>query len=244
MLKTIAVLSYIWLSAAASSPLAVLFILLEFIGLGRICRPALGAFTRAWARSILRAIGVRATVTGLGNVPDDERLCFIANHSGDLDIVMMLAYMPRPVGFVAKSEAAWFPFLNVWTVALGSAFIVRNNPRQGKKAIDRGVRSIERGHAMVIYPEGTRSRGPGILPFRRGAFKLATRSGATIVPVSIDGAYRVWEAHGRIESAEVRITVHPPVGTAGLDVEGRRAMPARIEAAIASALGATGASPA
>ena len=222
----------------------MLFLLLELVGLGRASRPALGTFIRAWARSILRAIGVKATVTGLENVPDHDRLCFIANHSGDLDIVMMLAYMPRPVGFVAKSEAAWFPFLNVWTLALGSSFIVRNNPRQGKKAIDRSVRSIERGHAMVIYPEGTRSRGPGMLPFHRGAYKLATRPGATIVPVTIDGAYKVWEAHGRIESAEVRITVHPPVMTAGLDVEGRRAVPARVEAAIASALEANGASPA
>ncbi|PKL09059.1 MAG: 1-acyl-sn-glycerol-3-phosphate acyltransferase [Spirochaetae bacterium HGW-Spirochaetae-7] len=239
MLKTIAVLSYIWISAAASSPLAVLFLLLELIGLGRASRPALGAFTRVWARSILLAIGVKATVTGLGNVPDDERLCFIANHSGDLDIVMMLAYMPRPVGFVAKSEAAWFPFLNIWTLALGSSFIVRNNPRQGKKAIDRSVRSIERGHAMVIYPEGTRSRGPGILPFHRGAFKLATRPGATIIPVTIDGAYKVWEVHGRIEAADVRITVHPPVKTAGLGPEARRALTETVQATIASGLSGT-----
>lgn len=239
MLKTIVVLSYIWLSAAASSPLALLFLVMDMTGLGRASRPALGAFTRAWARSILRAIGVRTTVVGLENVPDHDRLCFIANHSGDLDIVMMLAYMPRPVGFVAKSEAAWFPFLNVWTLALGSSFIVRNNPRQGKKAIDRSVRSIERGHAMVIYPEGTRSRGPGILPFHRGAFKLATRPGATIVPVTIDGAYKVWEKHGRIEAADVRITVHPPVRTSGLEPDARRALTDSVQATIASGLSGT-----
>lgn len=236
MLKSIVVLSYFWLSAAVLSPLAALYILLDIVGLGRPLRPALGVVTRAWAKTVLWAVGARTTVSGLENVPDDERMCFVANHQGDLDIVMIMAYMPRPVGFIAKSEAAWFPFINIWIAALGSAFINRKSPRQGMKAIDRGVRSVERGHAMVIYPEGTRSRGPEMLPFHKGAFKLATRPGATIVPVTIDGAYKVWEAHKRIESADVRIVVHPPIRTAGLDPDQRKAVPALAEAAIASGL--------
>ncbi|PKL24876.1 MAG: 1-acyl-sn-glycerol-3-phosphate acyltransferase [Spirochaetae bacterium HGW-Spirochaetae-3] len=236
MLKSIVVLSYFWLCAAVLSPLAVLYMLIDFIGLGRPFRPALGAGTRALAKSILWAVGARTTVTGLENVPDDDRLCFVANHQGDLDIILIMAFMPRPVGFIAKSEAAWFPFVNLWIAALGSSFINRKSPRQGKKAIDRGVRSIERGHAMVIYPEGTRSRGPSMLPFHKGAFKLATRPGATIVPVTIDGAYKVWELHNRIESADVRIVVHPPIRTAGLDPDQKRAVPGLVEAAIASGL--------
>lgn len=236
MLKSILVLSYFWLSAAVASPFALLYVLASALGLGRALRPALGVVTRAWSKSVLAAVGARTVVEGAENVPDDERLCFVANHQGDLDIVMMLAYMPRPVGFVAKKEAAWFPFINLWIAALGSAFIDRGSPRQGKRAIDRGVRSVERGNAMVIYPEGTRSRGPAMLPFKKGAFKLATRPGATIVPVTIDGAYKVWELHKRIESADVRIVVHPPIRTEGLDAEARKALPSLVEATIASAL--------
>jgi 1-acyl-sn-glycerol-3-phosphate acyltransferase len=216
--------------------------ILDLIGLGRAARPALGWFIRSWSRAILWAIGAKATITGLENVPDEERLCFIGNHQGDLDIVIMLAYLPRPVGFIAKSEAAWFPFPNIWIAVLGSSFIKRNSPKQGMKAIARGVRSIERGHALVIYPEGTRSRGPAMLPFHKGAFKLATRSGATIVPVTVDGSWEVWEAHARIESGDVRVVIHPPISTAGLDVEQRKTVPARVEAAIASALPGTEAS--
>ncbi|MBU1080122.1 MAG: 1-acyl-sn-glycerol-3-phosphate acyltransferase [Spirochaetes bacterium] len=215
--------------------------LLDAAGLGRWARPALGIYTRAWGRWVLRAVGVRATVEGIENVPDDDRICFVANHQGDLDIVIMLAFMPRPVGFVAKSEAAWFPFINIWIAALGSSFINRKSPRQGMKAIERGVRSIGRGHAMVVYPEGTRSRSPAMLPFRKGAFKLATRSDATIVPVSIDGSFKVWEAHNRIESADVRVVVHPPIRTAGLGAEERKAVPELARAAIASGLSAPGA---
>ncbi|GAB1455755.1 hypothetical protein MASR2M48_10620 [Spirochaetota bacterium] len=158
MVKTILVLSLFWLSAAVLSPIAILYMLFDIIGLMALVRPVLGVMARAWARFFLRAMGVSVVVSGLENVPDEERLCFVSNHQGDLDIVLMLAFMPRPVGFIAKSEAAWFPFVNLWIAALGSAFIRRKSPRQGKKAIDRGVRNIERGHALVIYPEGTESR--------------------------------------------------------------------------------------
>ncbi len=240
MLLSIMVLSWFWFSAAVASPLAILYILLDMVGLGRSARPALGAIIRFWGRGILKAMGVRTTISGLDSVPDDERLCFIANHQGDLDIVLMVAFMPRPVGFIAKSQAAWFPFVNLWGFALGSAFIVRNNPRRGKKAIDRGVRSIQRGHAIAIYPEGTRSRSQAMLPFKKGSFKLATLAGATIVPVTIDGSYKAWEEHMRIRPADVRIVVHPPIHTAGMGPEERRALPDRVRDIIASALAPTG----
>ncbi|MBN2876000.1 MAG: 1-acyl-sn-glycerol-3-phosphate acyltransferase, partial [Spirochaetales bacterium] len=116
MLKTVAVLGFIWISAALGTPLALVFIVAEAVGLGRLSRPALGCLMRAWTRFILWIMGVRTIVEGLENVPADRKLCFVGNHQGDLDIVMMLAYMPRPVGFIAKSEAAWFPFLNLWIV--------------------------------------------------------------------------------------------------------------------------------
>lgn len=241
MFKTIIVLSFFWISAAVLSPIAILYMLLTCIGLERLVRPVLGIMTRSWCRLFLFTIGVKVRVSGLENVPHEERLCFVSNHQGDLDVVIMLAYMPRPLGFIAKSEAAWFPFVNIWIAALGSSFIRRKSPRQGKRAIDRGVRSIERGRALVIYPEGTRSRGPTMLPFRKGAFKLATRSGATIVPVSIDGSWKVWEAHNKVESANVSLVVHEPMPTADLGTEEKKGLPDRVEAVIRTGLAAGGA---
>ena len=240
MVRTVFVLTLVWVSAAISSPLALVFMLLKSVGLGLHASRPLAAAVRLWSKVILWSIGVKLDVSGMDNFPPDERLCFVGNHQGDLDIMIMLAILPRPAGFIAKSQVAWFPFLNIWALALGSAFIVRNKPRQGTKAIDKGVARIRRGHAMIIFPEGTRSRGYRLLPFRNGAFKLATRAEATIVPVSIDGSFHAWEEHLTIRATRVSVVVHPPVRTAGLDADARRALPGTIRATIASGLSAPG----
>ena len=69
----------------------------------------------------------------------------------------------------------------------------------------------------MIFPEGTRSKSGKMQRFKEGSFKLATRSGAVIVPLTIDGSYRLLEGnHGRIRPATVRLHIHAPVILAGL----------------------------
>ena len=119
---------------------------------------------------------------------------------------------------------------------MGCVFIDRGNISQGIKAIARGTQRVRDGRAMCVFPEGTRSRGPKMLPFRNGAFRLATRAGAAIVPVTIDGTYKVWEEQHRIRPAAVRLVFHAPIPTAGMSPEERKELPERVRAVIASAL--------
>lgn len=236
MIRTILFFAYFWTTIVVASPICLLFLVAEWLGLGRWTRGALGACVRAWARSIMWASGAAVTVQGLEHVPASGRLCFVSNHQGDMDIVMTLAYLPRTVGFMAKSQAAWMPILNLWVAVLGSVFLDRGSLEKGKQSIDRGVRNIERGRALCIYPEGTRSRGPRMGPFRNGGFKLATRAGAMVVPITIDGAYRIWEATHRIVPSAVRFVVHPAIPTTDMGPDERRALPDRVRTIIESAL--------
>lgn len=73
---------------------------------------------------------------------------------------------------------------------------------------------------MLIFPEGTRSRGEQVGPFKTGAFRAASKAKVPIVPLCISGSYKVMEAHGFwIHPATVRIKFLPPVHTAQLDRE-------------------------
>jgi 1-acyl-sn-glycerol-3-phosphate acyltransferase len=75
---------------------------------------------------------------------------------------------------------------------------------------------------MLIFPEGTRSKGEGLLPFRSGSIKLATNSSALIVPVSITGSYEVLEKTRRIRGTPLRIAFSSPIDTAEMSAEQRR----------------------
>jgi 1-acyl-sn-glycerol-3-phosphate acyltransferase len=135
---------------------------------------------------------------------------------------LALAYIGRPFGFIAKKELLFLPLINLWVSLLGGLFVDRKNPRNGLKTINEGVLRLKKGGGMLIFPEGHRSRGQGILPFHSGSFKLATQSGVPIVPVSIRGSYDVYEKTRRVVSGPVRIVFGAPVTTGDIPPENRR----------------------
>ena len=195
-------------------------------------------FVRNWASRLLRLAGARVTVTGQENLPDGA-FVVIANHQGNFDIPIMLAHVGRPRGLIAKRELARLPGISTWMRHLHCLFVDRSNPRAGAQIILDGEKLLKSGHGLTIFPEGTRSRGGPMKEFKGGAFRIASRAGAPIVPVTIDGSYRLMEAHHGwfIHPADVRVTIHPPIETAGAPREDIRALPARTQEIIASALG-------
>lgn len=236
MIRTILFFIYFWISVTVLTPLGLLMLILEWLHLRFISRPLIGLMVRLWGRSVVVLTGTKAMVRGLENIPKEKAVVFVSNHQGDMDFVMMLAYIPRVVGFIIKSQAAYLPFINIWIAALGSVFLNRDSLAKGKRSIEIGVKKIRSGCALCIYPEGTRSRGTTMGPFRNGSFKLATMSEATIVPITVNGSWLTWEENKKITPATIEFTVHPPIPTAGMSADDRRALPDRVRAVIQSAL--------
>jgi 1-acyl-sn-glycerol-3-phosphate acyltransferase len=236
MLRTILFYTHFWLTLILSSPLILLYVALMPLGLHRAFRGLLGAGARGWARTVVWATGATVSVEGAHNVPKSGGVCLVGNHQGSMEIPIIIATLPRTPGFITKREALFLPFLNLWILALGGVFIHRKSARKARAAIERGAKRLRDGAVMIIYPEGTRSRGDHLGVFKPGSFKLATLAGVPIVPVTVDGSWRVWEEHTRIRPAPIRVTMHPPIATAGLSAEERKALPERVRAVIASAL--------
>lgn len=237
-MRTFVFFLYFWLTVACSSPIALILWVLDSAGLHAV-RPLTGVLVRLWARSLIALLGVRVRTEGLERIPKGEPVCFVSNHQGNFDIAVILACLPGCVGFITKSQALWFPFLNLWILALGGVFLDRDRISKARQAMDKGVDRLRSGASMVVFPEGTRSRGPDMGEFHGGSFKLATRSGASIVPISIQGTYHIWEEKGSIVPASVTLKAGEPVPTRGLDPEGRKALPALVRDRIARALDST-----
>lgn len=183
----------------------------------------------------VRRSGARFHLEGLERVPADEPVVFVANHQGDFDIAVFLAYLPVPHAYLAKSEILKVPLLRTWMKYMRCVFIDRKNMRQSAKAILEGVAVLKAGQSMVLFPEGTRSKSMLMGEFKPASFKLATRAGVPVVPVSISGTYLIMEANNRlIKPADVYVKFHEPIPTAGLeDLQG---LPARVREIIEGGL--------
>lgn len=164
--------------------------------------------------------GSKVKVYGQENVPKDRACVFVSNHQGIFDIHAMLGYTGVPIGLISKTENKKIPIVGAWMVALDCVFLERGNPRSSLLQIAKAVELVKNGLSMVIFPEGTRAKCDNLGEFKQGSLKLATRSKAPIVPVTINGTYKIFEAHNKkIHPAEVTITFGTPIETADLSKE-------------------------
>ncbi len=189
-----------------------------------------------WSKSLIAIAGGKVKVYGLENVPSKTRICYIANHQGNFDIPLTLAYLPGLVGYIAKKELRRLPIINFWMHALGCIFIDRKDRRAAVAVIKKGVETISHGRNLLLFPEGTRSQGPQPKRFKSGSLKLPIRAGATIVPVSISGSYRLLEQTGKMTPAEVHITIHPPVDASKYSEDETKILAESLEKTIQSGL--------
>lgn len=165
-----------------------------------------------WANFCLKKAGIRLNVKGMENLPDGACV-FIGNHQGYFDIPALIAAVDRPVGYIAKKEILNHKYISYWMKKIHCVFIDRDNIKESLKAINQGVEYVKSGFNMAIFPEGTRSKGETIGEFKKGSMKLATKSGAPIVPVAINGTYKAREANkfNAIKPADVTVTICKPI---------------------------------
>lgn len=182
----------------------------------RECRNILMAET-VWSRDVLNMFGSELVVHGEENLPQDGPVVYIANHQGYADIIAYTASLNTiQFGFVAKDNLGKIPIYGEWIRRIRSVLIKRDDPRASLKAIDEGIELINQGFSLMIFPEGTRSKGPDPGDFKRGAFKLAVKPGVPIIPVSVFGSYKMYEETGILKGTRIDVMIHPRVETKGL----------------------------
>jgi 1-acyl-sn-glycerol-3-phosphate acyltransferase len=163
------------------------------------------------SKKVIKATGTDVHVTGREKIPEGSVL-YVANHQGLFDILAFLGYLGYPIGFIAKKEIDKLPIIRTWMGLLKCVFIDRTDRRQSMKAINRGIENLKNGHSLVVFPEGTRSRGVGLNEFKPGSLRLATKANVPIVPVTINGTYRMLEENaGYVKGSTISMTIHDPV---------------------------------
>lgn len=190
-----------------------------------------------WTKEVVNLYGINVVVHNPENLPTGGAHVYIGNHQSYFDIVSLLTVLKEPTTVIAKKEFEAVPVLGTWIKRVKGVLIERGNKRQSLMAINEGVELLKNGYSMVIFPEGTRSRSNNIGTFHRGSFKLATKGGFPIVPITFKNAAKVYEEVGHIEKGvNLEIYVHPMVETKDLSRDEIIELPNKIEKIIQSKL--------
>ena len=126
-------------------------------------------------------------VEGLDRLPK-EAFILMSNHQSMLDIVVLMAAIPKRLRFLAKKELRRIPFLGLSMQANGQFFIDRDNPRVAIKDLKAVEEYVKQGGDLCIFPEGTRSLDGTLLPLKKGSFRLPAKLKCPIVPCVIKGS--------------------------------------------------------
>src|SRR5699024_7749753 len=104
------------------------------------------------------------------------------------------------------------PIINKWMKLIYCVFMDRKDRRQSVQAIREGIRNLKSGYSMVVFPEGTRSRGAKLNNFKSGSLRLATRAKVKIVPITINGTSQMLEENdGKVKPSKVTLTIEKPI---------------------------------
>lgn len=192
-----------------------------------------------WGKYMVNLVGgpdTTVTVKGQENIPADSPVVFIANHQSFMDIPLVYGYTGRQTGIISKAEFQKVPVFSDWMRLTNCIFLQRDNPRQSIKAMADGVENVKKGHSMLIFPEGHRSKCAEVKEFHPGSFKLAFRAEVPIVPVTISNTYKLYEETGRNQPTDLTLIFHPAIPTKGLTKEEQREIPEKVHTLISESV--------
>lgn len=190
---------------------------------------------RLWSKLILGASLTPLEARFEAPLESDQGYIFMANHQGMYDIPAVMASTPGQGRFMAKAGLFKIPIFG-WALSAGGFIPVdRTDRAAGQRTFHAASESLSEGHSLIIFPEETRSRDGRLLPFKRGGFLLALKTGYPIVPVGIRGTASIRPRGSQVvRPGPIEIVYGEPIDAASFGLRGRKELVATVRARIAA----------
>ncbi len=237
MFKTVLWVSWLFIYMAVRMPLYWRVVYLKKHGRTEEARELLKKHGQLWVRRTFRHVGIRIHIEGEENLPKDgETVLFVSNHQSYIDIPVLMYDLGRPHPLMAKAGLKKIPFLAQWMKALDCVFVQRDDIRAAAAALKEGEEVLKNGQSLIVCPEGTRSKSSEMGEFKAGGVRMALRAGVPIVPIALEGTYKILEGNQyHLQGGDIYMRILPPIETQNLTREEQKELPERLRGLIAQA---------
>ncbi|KAH8096704.1 1-acylglycerol-3-phosphate O [Cristinia sonorae] len=176
---------------------------------------------RTFHALIKRVIDVKFVIEGEHHLYSTHPAVLVCNHQSMLDVGMLGVAFPKRAVIMAKKELQWVPLLGQFLSLNGAIFVDRGNNAKAVRSLTAAGETMKaRDVSLWLFAEGTRSlrEYPDMLPFKKGAFHIAVRSGVPIIPIVVENYWRLYR-QGVFEPGTIKIKVLPPIETKNLSAD-------------------------
>ena len=196
----------------------LLALVIIIYGAFRPASPLYDRIVKHWSAVFLKIPPVRVEVEGIEKIDPQQRYMIASNHLSQFDIPLLFRVLPLHGRFLSKKEVFKIPLVGRAMRTIGIIEIDRASGTSSRRAIVEGVKvAAERGYSLIVFPEGTRSTNGELLPFKKGAFRIAIDTGLPIVPVVIEGTETINRPGSKIfRPGTARVMICDPIETADL----------------------------
>lgn len=169
-----------------------------------------------WSRFMCRVFLLPIKVEGRENLRSGQSYVFVSNHQSIFDVFLLYGYLDVPFRWMMKQELRKIPLVGLACQKGGHVFIDRVSPGRMRHSIVQARDVLHSGTSLVVFPEGSRSYTGQVGNFHKGAFALADELGLPIVPITLNGPFRVLPrrpALNFVRRHRMTLTIHPVIPT-------------------------------
>ena len=165
-----------------------------------------------WSRFCCALMFVRVKVVGRENIDAKQSYIFVANHQGAFDIWSVYRYLNHNFKWLMKKSLENIFMVGYACHRAGHVFVVDSTIAGIKDTISNAEHTLRDGMSLVIFPEGSRSWDGRMIPFKRGAFMLASEFRLPVVPITIDGSFKAMpRTTYNVTPCTIVLTIHKPI---------------------------------
>ncbi len=191
---------------------------------------------RPWARVCAWITPIFVSVEGHENARPGQSYIIVCNHESQYDILLIYGWLNLDLKWVMKKDLRKIPGIGIGCEKVGNIIVDRKDPEQAHAAINDALQVLNKGIGILFFPEGTRSRDGRMLPFKKGAFRIAVEQQTPILPMTVVGTRDVLPAKTfRLFPGRVKLVIHPPIDTLDMDLLDVRKLMDKTRAIIESA---------